>query len=161
MSIDIVWVDLANPVHASAVVSLLDAYARDPMGGGEGLQQQVKARLVTALAQRADYIGLLAYQNRKPVGLLNAFEGFSTFAAQPLLNIHDVYVDPNIRGSGAGQALLAAIELIARTRGCCKLTLEVLTGNVIAQRVYQAQGFRAYSLDEHTGQALFWQKALA
>jgi hypothetical protein len=44
--------DYADPLHATAVVSLLDAYARDPMGGGEGLSDFAKAQLVPALAAR-------------------------------------------------------------------------------------------------------------
>ena len=35
-------VDYANPAHASALVSLLDAYAHDPMGGGAGLSDYAK-----------------------------------------------------------------------------------------------------------------------
>jgi hypothetical protein len=38
--------DYANPAHAAAVVNLLDAYARDPMGGAESGGQ-------TASVQRA------------------------------------------------------------------------------------------------------------
>lgn len=33
----VVRADYANPVHAAAVVMLLNAYASDPMGGGEPL----------------------------------------------------------------------------------------------------------------------------
>ena len=38
--------------HRRALVMLLDAYAQDPMGGGEGLAQDVKARLCDDLAAR-------------------------------------------------------------------------------------------------------------
>ena len=160
MAVEIVRVDLNDPHHAAVVVGLLDAYAHDPMGGGEGLAAHTQQTLIAALAARVDYVGLLAQDVGEAVGLLNAFEGFSTFAAKPLLNIHDVYVDPALRGQGVGQLLLAHIEQIARARGCCKLTLEVLAGNTHAQRLYQAQGYRAYSLNDTTGQALFWQKGL-
>ena len=36
----------------------------------------------------------------KPVGLATTFEGFSTFAAKPLINIHDIAVLPDYRGRG-------------------------------------------------------------
>ena len=41
----VVRADYANPVHAAAVVMLLDAYASDPMGGGEPLSEFAKAKL--------------------------------------------------------------------------------------------------------------------
>lgn len=160
MTIKTIAVDLANPLHAAALVRLLDCYARDPMGSGVGLADETQLTLIGALQSRQDYVGLLALQDGEPVGLLNAFEGFSTFAAKPLLNIHDVYVDAARRGHGIGQRLMTHAEQIGRERGYCKLTLEVLAGNTGAQRVYQALGFSAYTLNEATGQALFWQKGL-
>jgi hypothetical protein len=44
--------------------------------------------------------------------------------------------------------------------GCCKLTLEVLSGNTTAQTSYQRFGFAQYQLDPAAGQALFMQKWL-
>jgi ribosomal protein S18 acetylase RimI-like enzyme len=95
-----------------------------------------------------------------PVGLVNCIEGYSTFKAQPLMNIHDIAVLPGHRGAGVGQALLAAAELHAKNRGCCKLTLEVLTGNARALKSYLGFGFEPYALDPAAGQASFMQKWL-
>jgi hypothetical protein len=43
---------------------------------------------------------------------------------------------------------------------CCKLTLEVLEGNKLAQAAYIANGFVGYQLVSEMGQAMFWQKKL-
>jgi ribosomal protein S18 acetylase RimI-like enzyme len=59
-----------------------------------------------------------------------------------------------------GQALLAAAEAHARERGCCKLTLEVLTGNQVALTSYVRFGFANYQLDPSAGQAMLMQKWL-
>jgi len=59
-----------------------------------------------------------------------------------------------------GQALLAAAQDLARARGCCKLTLEVLTGNQPALASYLKFGFAPYALDPAAGQASFMQKWL-
>jgi hypothetical protein len=86
-------VDYADPVHASALVALLDAYAHDPMGGGSGLSEYAKTHVVAGLAARPQAFSVLAFardENQTPVGLVNCIEGFSTFAAKPLFNIHDV-----------------------------------------------------------------------
>jgi ribosomal protein S18 acetylase RimI-like enzyme len=92
--------------------------------------------------------------------LITSFEGFSSFAAKPLLNLHDVAVLPDYRGLGIAQALLSCAESYARSIGCCKLTLEVLQGNAVAQKAYLRFGFAAYTLLEEQGAAMFWQKKL-
>jgi hypothetical protein len=45
MPLIVLPVDYRNPAHRTALVMLLDAYARDPMGGGDPLTEDVKARL--------------------------------------------------------------------------------------------------------------------
>lgn len=153
--------DLANAAHADAVVRLLDDYARDPMGGGAGLSAQTRAHLIDALRQRPAVHVVLAFAGDEAVGLAICVEGFSTFACQPLLNIHDIAVTPAWRGKGIGSAMLRHVEALARRLGCCKLTLEVLEGNLPAQAAYRAAGFDGYTLDPAMGSALFWQKKLA
>ncbi|MEX0268626.1 hypothetical protein AB3R30_05770 [Leptolyngbyaceae cyanobacterium UHCC 1019] len=48
--IDVVNAELDTPDHANAVVQLLNEYALDPMGGGKGLSEYVKANLPSELA---------------------------------------------------------------------------------------------------------------
>lgn len=153
-------VDLADAAQAAAFLELLDHYARDPMGGGNGLQPAVRARLVPALRDQSGFHGALAWQGDAAVGLINCFAGFSTFAAQPLLNVHDIVVHKAMRGRGIGQSLLAWAEARARELGCCKLTLEVLSKNERAMASYRRAGFVPYALDPAAGQALLLQKQL-
>ena len=155
----IIQANLTNPLHAQAEITLLDAYAQDPMGGGSGLSESVKRDLCAQLIQR-NAVVVLAFHDDKPVGLINAFEGFSTFQCKPLLNIHDVAVLPDYRGQGIASAMLRKVEEIARQRGCCKLTLEVLEGNAPARAAYEKFGFRGYELDPAAGKALFLEKTL-
>lgn len=152
--------DYTNPRDAADVVALLDAYARDPMGGATPLPDDVKARLAGDLAANPHAFSLLARIGDEAVGLANCFMGYSTFAAAPLVNIHDFAVLPGHRGAGIGRALLAAVEAEALKRGACKVTLEVLSGNGPAKRLYAANGYGDYQLDPASGQALFWQKRL-
>ncbi|MDD5295343.1 MAG: GNAT family N-acetyltransferase [Rhodocyclaceae bacterium] len=152
--------DLDDPTQATAFIELLDHYAHDPMGGGGGLKPGVKAKLVEALGELRHFHGALAWREGKPVGLINCFVGFSTFAARPLLNVHDIVVRGGLRGAGIGQALLAWAESRARELDCCKLTLEVLSNNRRALASYERAGFAPYVLDPAAGQALFLQKVL-
>lgn len=153
--------DYRDPDHRQAIVDLLDGYARDPMGGGPGLSKWVKENLVDALARQRGAFTILAFARGEAAGLINCFQGFSTFRCKPLINIHDVTVVPQFRGRGIARRMLEKVETIARQRGCCKLTLEVLEGNRIAQSVYRQAGFSSYELDPAMGRALFWEKKLA
>ena len=152
--------DYANPAHAAALVLLLDAYAGDPAGGGQGLSAFAKANLVASLAARPQAYSVLAFDGGQAVGLVNCIEGFSTFACKPLVNVHDVAVLASHRGRGIAEQMLAQAELIARERGAVKLTLEVLSGNQPAMRLYERIGFAGYQLDPTMGSAQFLQKWL-
>lgn len=161
MKIRLLEADYRNKEHARIIGLLMDAYARDPMGGGQALDQSVTDNLANALATVPNAFTILGYAEGKPAGLVNCFGGFSTFLCKPLLNLHDVFVLQEFRGIGLCQRMLSAVELRARNQGCCKLTMEVLEGNRVAQKAYRKFGFEGYELDSKTGKALFWQKRIA
>jgi len=154
-------VDLHDLALAERWLDLLDHYAQDPMGGGDGLSDYAKLNLVASIRKVPGYHGAMAWHAGEAIGLINCFAGFSTFAALPLLNIHDIVVRREHRSRGVGQALLAWAEGRARELGCCKLTLEVLSNNQRAMASYERAGFAPYVLDPAAGQALFLQKRLA
>jgi ribosomal protein S18 acetylase RimI-like enzyme len=157
---EIFQANLDEVSHASALLELLDHYARDPMGGGQGLSEYVLENLLAELKKRDDLLVVLAFHGPRPAGLVNCFEGFSTFKAKPLMNIHDVVVHSDYRGQGLSTRMREKVEQLARQRNCCKLTLEVLQGNRVAQGAYRKAGFSGYQLDPAMGQALFWEKSL-
>lgn len=157
---EIIEADLAVPEQARAFIELLDAYARDQTGGGRPLSAFARANLASELGRRPGARVILALVDGEPAGLLVCIEGFSTFACKPLLNIHDVMVLPQHRAKGLFRGMLEKTEAIARAAGCCKLTLEVLEGNHVAQAAYAAAGFAGYQLDPRLGRAMFWQKKL-
>ena len=152
--------DYGDESDANAVVELLDCYARDPMGGGEALSDEVRENLIPGLAKTPGAFSILAFDGDEAVGLSNCFTGYSTFAAKPLVNIHDMVVRDGQRGKGVGKAMFDAIHDEARRMGACKVTLEVLSGNHPAKGLYTAQGYGDYELDPDKGHALFWQKRL-
>jgi ribosomal protein S18 acetylase RimI-like enzyme len=151
---------LEDDSHLAALRALLDEYARSPEGGGEPLPAQVLQVLPARLAACPTYLGLLAWEGREPVGLLNAFWSVSTFKARRLVNIHDLTVRASHRRRGIGGALIDSLAGIARELDCCKLTLEVLAGNTGALALYRASGFEHYALDPAMGDARFMQRWL-
>jgi len=155
--------DYHNPAHMRALVDLLDSYASESEGGAEPLSDFTKTNLPAALQARPFMFSVLAFdeaQGGLPVGLVNCVEGFSTFACRPLVNVHDVVVAASHRGQRIGEQMLVLVEQLARERGACKLTLEVLSGNAPAARLYQRIGFENYQLEPSMGHALFMQKWL-
>lgn len=160
MKIEILTADYNDTRHQQDLVYLLDTYATDAMGGQTPLIDYTRENLCRELAQRPHMFTLLCYVDGEPAGICNCVEGFSTFKAKPLVNIHDIAVAPGFRGLGLSHRMLAKTEEIARQRGCCKLTLEVLEGNEVARNSYRAFGFDGYELDPVHGQALFWEKPL-
>ena len=160
MQSDVIIADYHNPQHQAIIGELMNHYASDPMGGGEPLPQAIIDQLGQKLAEVPNAFSVIAFHDDKAVGLINAMQGFSTFKCKPLINIHDVVVRSDVRSRGIGQQMMAKVEQVARERGCCKLTLEVLEGNTLAQASYRKSGFAGYELDPEMGNAMFWQKFL-
>lgn len=158
--INIIQADYTNAQHASAMGYLLNEYAKDPMGGGAALPESALNNLAPQLAKRPHALTVLAFVDGKPAGLMNVFEGFSTFKCKPLLNIHDITVLASFRGQGVSRHMFKFVEQLAVERGCCKITLEVLEGNTLAKQAYANFGFQSYELDPTLGKALFWEKPL-
>lgn len=160
MQLELVEVDYHNATHGADLVLLLNGYAQDPMGGDEALSEYTQQNLIGALQKVPGAFSVIAYVDGKPAGLINCFEGFSTFKCKPIVNIHDVTVSSDFRGHGISHKLLDKVQSIAQQRGACKLTLEVLEGNEVARASYQKFGFAGYELDPAMGKAEFWEKKL-
>ena len=133
--------DLADPAQASALVEILDAYAREPNGQSAPLPPEARANLAAGLRAHPSAFVLLAFDGARAVGAAVCFVGFSTFAGKPFVNLHDLAVLPGHRGRGIGSELLAEVERRARELGACKVTLEVHDTNRGAKRLYEAVGF--------------------
>jgi ribosomal protein S18 acetylase RimI-like enzyme len=85
---------------------------------------------------------------------------FPTFAAKPLINIHDLAVLPEFRGRGVGHRLLDAVVVRGRQIGGCKITLEVQENNQRARHVYANAGFEQATYQATAGGVLFMSKPL-
>ncbi len=156
----VVEADLSRRDHQEATLRLLNAYAMDLMGAGEPLSELAAREVIPGLQSLPTTLAFLAYHAGEPIGLAICFQGFSTFAARPLVNISDYFVFPSHRGTGAGRLLLQAIEQRARELGCCRLTLEVQENNHRAKHVYAAAGFAQAVYVPEAGGSLFLSKPL-
>jgi GNAT superfamily N-acetyltransferase len=155
ITVKITICDYSNSEHRNAVTSLINAYIADKMGGGKPLSKAEQLRLVEGLNNHPKSIVLLAQTGDIFVGLLTAFENFSTFSAKPMINIHDVTVLEEYRDKGIGRLLMNAIVNEAKQRKCSRITLEVRKDNINAQHLYNSLGF-----EETDPGMFFWRKTL-
>jgi len=160
MGIVVKRTDLIYSKEKEDFLEVLQSYAKDVMGGGKEIGPNITSKLINNLVNVPNKLLLLAYKDNDIAGLANCFYGFSTFKAQPLINIHDFAVLPKYRGQGVGLEILKRVEQIAKDEDCCKITLEVLEGNKRAQSIYQEFGFEGYELDPEMGKAIFLEKLL-
>lgn len=152
--------DYQNPQHAADMITLMDEYARLPMIHGKPLPDDIKTKLASTLSQVPGAFSVLCYVDDTPAGLANCLQSFSTFKCQPLVNVHDVMVSADFQGQGLTRKMFSKVEAVARERGCCKLTLEVLENNEPARRAYRNIGFESYGAGPEHGAAQFWEKEL-
>ena len=158
--VKIVEADLANQEHAVAVLTLVEEFSTDPMGGGSELTSQARAALIPGLAAHPATVLFLAYNDGQAIGVAVCFIGFSTFAAKSLINIHDLFVRDHARGQGVASALIEAITQKTRAIGGCKVTLEVQSNNTCTQAVYRAADFEQAVYEEAAGTVTFLTKRL-
>ncbi len=86
----------------------------------------------------------------EPVGFALWFHNYSTFAGRPGLYLEDLYIRPEHRGRGCGEALLRHLARLALERGCGRFEWAVLDWNTKAIAFYRKLG--AVGMDEWTVQ---------
>ncbi len=152
---EIVQVSLNIKTHASELIKLIGAYMVDEMGAGKPMRQGMDRKILEGLKNNKAYLGFFVKVESSYVALANCNLLFSTFAAKPLVNIHDFIVLPEYRGRGIAQFLLKGIERYAIENGYCRINLEVREDNVKAQKLYKKMGFGDCSPN-----MVFWEKNL-
>ena len=87
------------------------------------------------VAARAGGAGLAGFVE---VGARDYADGCAT---SPVAYLEGWYVDPDVRRSGVGAALVRAAEAWARSRGYAELASDALLDNVTSQQAHAALGF--------------------
>ncbi len=83
---------------------------------------------------------LLGEEHGEPVAFALFFHNFSTWTGRRGLYLEDLFVRPNVRGKGYGQALLVRLAQIARERDCGRMEWAVLDWNEPAIKFYEKLG---------------------
>lgn len=101
-----------------------------------------------SLFQRGVAQTLIGEYEGKPIGYAIFFHNFSSFAGRIGIYIEDIYVRPEMRGKGFGQALFAHIAKIAVQRRCGRLEWSCLDWNKPSIAFYEKM--HARRLDDWT-----------
>ena len=75
-----------------------------------------------------------------PAGYACLYWTFSSVSATDVVLLNDLYVCPEHRGSGVGEALVAAAVAVARDRGAAYVRWFTAQNNRRAQRLYERVG---------------------
>lgn len=80
--------------------------------------------------------GLVAERNGHIIAFAHYIFRPSTWAEKDFCYLEDLFVDPEVRGMGAGRALIQALEVIARDVGSERLYWTTAPDNTTARRLY-------------------------
>ncbi len=146
----------ATAADAPALLALIDALAdyehlpRPDAGARERLVHD-------GFGPNPRFDVLLAETDAGVAGYALFFETYSSFLARPTLYLEDLFVLPELRGAGLGNALFRSVAAEAGRRGCGRMEWAVLLWNRLAIDFYERLGaeplgdWRTYRL---SGEAL-------
>lgn len=104
--------------------------------------EEESRRLLSWIFETKELEALVAERDDRIEGIALFYEIFGTFRARKFLYLEDLVVAKDVRGSGVGQALMAALAREALDRGARRLEWSVLDWNVGAIRLYERLGAR-------------------
>ncbi|WP_216317896.1 GNAT family N-acetyltransferase [Deinococcus aestuarii] len=129
----------ADASHLDALVPLFDGYrqfygqASDPEGARAFLAERL---------DRGESVIFVALDGETALGFTQLYPSFTSVGMRRLWILNDLFVAPQGRRRGVGQALLARARRHGLETGAVRLTLSTATDNVSAQTLYEAQGWR-------------------
>ena len=88
------------------------------------------------------FTGLVAEYNHEAAGYLLYHWGYDTDRAVRVIHIVDLFIRPEYRRQGIGQALMQSIKTIAKESGGKMLVWEVHASNLNARKFYWRVGAR-------------------
>jgi len=139
MTTSAIQIRRATPDDADSFLQLIDGLAAYEKL--EPPDAAAKKRLVRDMAAKNPRFEVyLAEIKDASVGYAIVFETYSTFLALPTLYLEDLFVLPEYRKNGIGNALFRKIAAEARRRGCGRMEWAVLDWNSTAIDFYRKLG---------------------
>jgi GNAT superfamily N-acetyltransferase len=138
----------AGLADKEAIFSLLEALhnynaSLDPLFALADGWREVMDGYLRHAEETGEGYTVLAWKGDKPVGMIVMFERLDArlFKYRRWVELVDLYVVPEARGTGLGARLLEAGIAWARARGADRIQLYVTATNLGAKRFYAKHGF--------------------
>lgn len=123
----------ASIADLERIVPLFDAYRvfyKQP-SDEESARNFLKERF-----SKNETVIFIALENEEPIGFTQLYKTFSSVSLQPSYILNDLFVSPNHRKKGVGEALLNQAKLHCQEIGFKGLALETAVDNP-AQKLYE------------------------
>lgn len=129
----------ATFAHLDALVSLFDGYRQfyKQPSDLEGSRRFLQERL-----SKGESVIFLAQSGGQARGFTQLYPSFSSVSMKRLWILNDLFVVPEARGQGVGEALLERARSFAIETGAKGLMLETAVDNTPAQRLYERLGWQ-------------------
>ncbi|MEF2277473.1 GNAT family N-acetyltransferase [Deinococcus sp. YIM 134068] len=129
----------ADASFLDALLPLFDSYRRFYVqeDDREGARVFLSERL-----EREESVIFLALDGSTPVGFTQLYPSFTSLGMRRIWILNDLFVAPESRKRGVGQALLERARQHGRETDAAWLTLTTALDNSTAQSLYEAQGWR-------------------
>ncbi len=131
---------LATLEDLDGVAPLFDAYRQFYRRSAD---LPLARRFLQERLQRQESVIFVALDGAgRIVGFTQLYPTFCSVRASPTFVLYDLFVAPEVRGSGAGRALMVAAEAHAAGTGAARLELSTARTNAVAQKLYESQGWQ-------------------
>ncbi|WP_284042087.1 GNAT family N-acetyltransferase [Flagellimonas myxillae] len=120
------------------VTPLFDAYR---VFYGQESDMEAAKNFLLERFNNAENVVFLALENEVPVGFTQLYRTFSSVSMQPFYILNDLFVAPEFRKKGVGEALLNHAKTFCKTRNYKGLALETAIDNP-AQKLYERLGWK-------------------
>lgn len=100
------------------------------------LPQVVTDNLFQNLVRGEPHFALVAEHEGRVIGFAHCLPHASTWSSAPYCYLEDLYVDAEVRGTGAGRALVETVYEEADRRGYSRVYWHTEESNVTARRLY-------------------------
>lgn len=129
----------ATPADVGALAPLFDAYRQFYKRPSN---EEAARRFLFARLSKAESVLFYAQLEGVPAGFVHLYPVFSSLNLTRQWILSDLYVTPEGRRRGVGQALMSRARHYAESTQADGLMLETATDNYTAQRLYERLGWK-------------------
>jgi len=125
--------------HLDVLAPLFDAYR---VFYKQDSDKQKARDFLHARLSGLEAMVFIAFDGDDPAGFTLLYPGFSSVSLGSAWLLNDLFVTPEARGKGVGEALLKRAAEFGKQSGALKLSLATQIENETAQRLYERLGWQ-------------------